>query len=113
MDARAKFEKLASKQPLAKGDVIFVLQGDGLYRAPHVATLYKEKYAPMCAIVGGADNRPYGSYPSSEVRDEMLAVGEHGPQDVDAATREGDDGLMVAFALLPFARVEGATVVAA
>jgi len=31
----------------------------------------------------------------------------------DSAPREGDDGLMVAFALLPFARVEGAAVAVA
>src|SRR5882672_5560813 len=46
-------------------------------------------------------------------RDEELAVGEHCPEDVDSAPREGDDGLMVAFALLPFARVEGAAVAVA
>ena len=35
---------------------------------------------------------------------------EHGPEDVDASAREGDEGLVVAFSFSPFAIVEGAAV---
>jgi hypothetical protein len=50
--------------------------------------------------------------PSSkfEVRAEGLSVLEHGPEDVDAAPRQGDNGLVVALSLASLALVEGAAV---
>jgi len=40
-------------------------------------------------------------------RGEGLPVLQHCPEHVDAAPRESDDGLVMAFALLPLAYVEG------
>lgn len=37
-----------------------------------------------------------------------LVVADEGPEDVDAAAGEGDDGLVVVFAFGPFSVVEGA-----
>ena len=45
-----------------------------------------------------------------EVCLEGLPVLEHGPEDVDASAREGDEGLVVAFSFSPFAIVEDAAV---
>src|SRR5512134_1039570 len=45
-----------------------------------------------------------------EVCLEGLPVLEHGPEDVDASAREGDEGLVVAFSFSPFAIIEGAAV---
>lgn len=75
MDSRETLTALLDAQTLKKGDVIFVLQGDGLFRAPHAVELFKKGYSPIVAIVGSANNRPYGSFPSSEVRDEMFRLG--------------------------------------
>ncbi len=75
MTPKEEFAILLEKQKIVKGDVIFVLQGDGLYRAPHAASLFKNGFAPIVAIVGNDTRREYGSYPSIEVRDEMLRLG--------------------------------------
>lgn len=75
MGAKEKFFELLEGQPLQKGDVIFVMQGDGLHRAPHAVELYKVGFAPLVAIVGSANDRSYGSFPSGEVRDEMTRLG--------------------------------------
>lgn len=72
---REQFVTLLDTQPLRRGDVIFVLQGDGLNRAAHAATLFREGFAPLVTIVGNATDRSYGSFPSSEVRDEMIRLG--------------------------------------
>ena len=63
------------RQLLSQGDVIFVLQGDGLNRAPYAAELFKKGLAPLVAIVGNATDRAYGSFASAEVRDEMIRLG--------------------------------------
>lgn len=63
------------QQKLEKGDVIFVLQGDGLNRAQYATELFKNGYAPLVAMVGSANDKSYGSFPSSEVRDEMVRLG--------------------------------------
>ena len=75
MSEREEFIALLGKQELRKGDVIFVMQGDGLFRAPHAVELYTKGLAPQVAIVGSANDRSYGSFPSSEVRDEMIRLG--------------------------------------
>src|SRR4051812_19064045 len=75
MSAREDFQKLLLKQSFLKSDVIFVLQGDGLFRAQHAVDLFKTGYAPVVAIVGGANDRSYGSFPSREVRDELILLG--------------------------------------
>lgn len=72
---RERFCALLDLQQPQKGDCIFVLQGDGIFRAAHAALLFKEGFAPHVAIVGGADNRAYGSFPSQEVVDEMVRRG--------------------------------------
>lgn len=73
--SREQFSALLDTQQVAKGDVIFVMQGDGISRAAHAVDLYKRGFAPVIAIVGGADKRSYGSFPSREVRDEMVRLG--------------------------------------
>jgi uncharacterized SAM-binding protein YcdF (DUF218 family) len=75
MDAREEFVSLIEKQTLSKGDVIFVLQGDGVARAEYATKLFEEGLAPIVAIVGNANDRAYGSFPSSEVRDKMVERG--------------------------------------
>lgn len=75
MKARGEFISLLELQTLQKGDCIFVMQGDGIFRAEHAARLFKEGFAPTIAIVGNANDRSYGSFPSREVRDEMLRLG--------------------------------------
>lgn len=73
--AKEEFIQLLKSQRLERGDVIFVLQGDGLNRASYAAKLFSEGYAPLVAIVGNAFDRAYGSFPSSEVRDEVVRLG--------------------------------------
>lgn len=73
--AREKFGMLLDTQETISGDVLFVLQGDGIFRAAHAADLYKRGLAPTIAIVGSGADRSYGSFPSEEVRDEMVRLG--------------------------------------
>ena len=75
MTPKEEFAILLEKQKIVKGDVIFVLQGDGVFRAASAVELFQDGYAPLVAIVGSANDRSYGSYPSIEVRDEMLRLG--------------------------------------
>jgi uncharacterized SAM-binding protein YcdF (DUF218 family) len=75
MDDEAAFRHALSGQPLTAGDVIFLLVGDGLYRVPHAARLYKEGYAPGIAITGDDDRRDYGSFPASEMVAELKRNG--------------------------------------
>lgn len=72
---REKFVALLDAPQPGTGDVIFVLQGDGIFRAGHAAELFQKRSAPLIAIVGNADRRSYGSFPSGEVRDEMIRLG--------------------------------------
>lgn len=72
---REKFVALLAAQQPGTGDVIFVLQGDGIFRAGHATELFKKRSASLIAIVGNADRRSYGSFPSGEVRDEMVRLG--------------------------------------
>jgi len=73
--ARERFSALLDTQTLAKGDCIFVMQGDGIFRAAHAVRLFKAEFAPEIAIVGGANKRAYGSFPSKEVCNEILRLG--------------------------------------
>ncbi len=75
ISAKEQFEKFLHAQKVVNGDVIFVLQGDGVSRAASAVELFKKGFAPLIAIVGSADKRSYGSFPSSEVRDEMVSLG--------------------------------------
>jgi uncharacterized SAM-binding protein YcdF (DUF218 family) len=75
MDKREEFVALLESQKLVRGSVIFVLQGDGVDRAAHVAKLFREGFAPEVAMVGSANDRAYRSFPSREVRDEILQLG--------------------------------------
>ncbi len=75
MTAREEFIQLLDAQSLTKGDAIFVLQGDGVNRAAHAAELFQQKFAPLVAIVGNANDHRYGSFPSSEIRDEIVRRG--------------------------------------
>lgn len=72
---RERFIALLSSQRTSSGDVIFVLQGDGIFRAARAVELFKSGAAPAVSIVGAADNPAYGSLPSELVRDEMLRLG--------------------------------------
>ncbi len=72
---REEFGALLDMRQPEKGDVIFVLQGDGIFRAPYAAELYQKGYAPLVAIVGSGKDRSYGSFPSGEVRDEIVRLG--------------------------------------
>lgn len=74
-ETRKEFGMLLDTQEIGPGDVIFVLQGDGIFRAAHAADLYKRGLAPTVAIVGCGTDRSYGSFPSEEVRDEMVRLG--------------------------------------
>ncbi len=75
MPPREEFVALLDSQTLRKGDIAFVMQGDGLSRAARAAQLVRDGFAPRAAIVGNATDRSYGSFPSGEVRDEMLRLG--------------------------------------
>ena len=43
------------------------MQGDGHHRIGRTTQLFFTGYAPNIILVGGADNRSYGSYPSREL----------------------------------------------
>ncbi len=75
MSPKDEFIHLLHQQLLVQGDVIFVMQGDGVHRAAHAVDLWKRGFAPLVAIVGSADDRAYGSFPSREVRAEMIRLG--------------------------------------
>lgn len=66
LSEREKFIALVAADPLAKADVIVLLEGDGTSRLAKCAELYKTGYAPVICFSGGADNKAYGSYPFKE-----------------------------------------------
>ncbi|MBI4093536.1 YdcF family protein [Candidatus Kaiserbacteria bacterium] len=74
-ETKKEFGALLDTQQLEKGDVIYVLQGDGIFRAAHAAKLHKDGFAPLVAIVGSGNDRAYGSFPSPEVKEEMVRLG--------------------------------------
>src|SRR5262245_44146467 len=48
------------------------MQGDGVARAGRAVQLVQSGFAPIAAIVGSAVDRANGSFPSTEVRDELM-----------------------------------------
>ena len=75
MGKREEFVQLLDGQKLEKGDVIFLMLGDGVFRAPYAVRLFNERYAPLVALVGNANDKAYGSYPSEEVSAELFRHG--------------------------------------
>lgn len=73
--AQERFVNLVSKDQPAKADVIFLAEGDGYHRVPHVADLYRQGFAPLIAIVGGDDRRDYGSFLSHELKEKLVELG--------------------------------------
>jgi uncharacterized SAM-binding protein YcdF (DUF218 family) len=75
MTEREAFIAQLANQPLRKGGVLVLLQGDGYSRVPYAAQLYADGFAPVIVIVGGDTRREYGSYPSSELRTRLVDAG--------------------------------------
>jgi uncharacterized SAM-binding protein YcdF (DUF218 family) len=70
-----RFVAYLGSLPEGTGDALVLFQGDGLARVPHAIQLFKSGAAPFVILVGGADNRDYGSYPSRELYELLLAGG--------------------------------------
>ena len=72
---RERFIAYLGSLPEKTGDALVLFQGDGHTRVPHTISLFQQGAAPFIILVGGADNREYGSYPSRELYDLLLAGG--------------------------------------
>jgi uncharacterized SAM-binding protein YcdF (DUF218 family) len=75
MNGWAEFRQALGDQPLVAGDVIFLMVGDGLFRVPYAAKLWRDGFAPRIAIVGRDGRREYGSYPAEEMVAELERLG--------------------------------------
>jgi len=64
---RERFIACLSNQIAKPGDAIVLMQGDGHHRICRTMQLFDAGYAPNIILVGSADNRGYGSYPSREL----------------------------------------------
>lgn len=75
MTEREKLFFLIFNEPLAKADVIVLLEGDGYARLPYAARLYQESWAPKILVSGGADNAAYGSFPADKLVIKLTKMG--------------------------------------
>lgn len=75
MTPRESFIAQLGTQPLVPGDAIVLLQGDGHNRVAHTIQLFEDGYAPVIVLVGGDTRREYGSAPSSELKEQLVAGG--------------------------------------
>jgi uncharacterized SAM-binding protein YcdF (DUF218 family) len=75
MSQKDEFVALLDKQSIKKGDVIFLLEGDGYYRVPYAAELFKGGFARLIAIVGNDERPTYGSFISHKVKDKLVEAG--------------------------------------
>ena len=75
MTDREKFITLVDNDCVRKSDAIVLCEGDGLYRCPKAAELYKAGMAKNVVFTGGADDRSYGSFPFSEAMPVLLKSG--------------------------------------
>lgn len=72
---REKFVAYLDSFPEKTADALVLFQGDGYARVPYVIELFKRGAGRTVILVGGADNHAYGSYPSRELYDRLLAGG--------------------------------------
>jgi uncharacterized SAM-binding protein YcdF (DUF218 family) len=72
---RERFIACLGNQIARPGDAIVLMQGDGHHRVGRTMQLFDAGYAPNIILVGGADNRGYGSYPSRELLALLLDEG--------------------------------------
>ena len=72
---RERFIACLGNQIARPGDAIVLMQGDGHHRVGRTMQLFDAGYAPNIILVGGADNRGYGSYPSRELLTRLLEEG--------------------------------------
>ena len=56
---RETFATILGAQPIATGDAVILLTGDGLNRAPTARELIQRGFAPRVLISGGIDGPPY------------------------------------------------------
>jgi len=75
LNDKERFTAFLENESPRRGDVIVLLEGDGHNRVQHAARLYADNYAPKIIILGGDKRRAYGSYPSSELRRELMKQG--------------------------------------
>jgi uncharacterized SAM-binding protein YcdF (DUF218 family) len=72
---RERFIAYLDSCPERTADALLLFQGDGHSRVPHAIRLFQQGAARFVILVGGADNRGYGSFPSSELYGLLLAGG--------------------------------------
>ncbi len=69
---REKYMALVDNDPLKKADAIVLLTGDGLFRVPEAAKLFKEQWAPVIVISGNI-HRP--EFFAVEAKEKLLSTG--------------------------------------
>lgn len=75
LNSREKLIVLVDNDCVAPSDAIILLEGDGLSRYQHAASLYKRGLAPRIVFSGGITHYDYGSYPFSDVLPLLLKEG--------------------------------------
>jgi uncharacterized SAM-binding protein YcdF (DUF218 family) len=75
LSEREKFIAYLDSYPDMTADALLLFQGDGYARVPHAIRLFQQGAARFVILVGGAENRGYGSFPSIELYDLLLAGG--------------------------------------
>lgn len=66
---------LIFNEPLKKADAIILLEGDGYFRLPHAADLYRQKWAAKIVVSGGAADKGYGSFPAKDLAQSLVKMG--------------------------------------
>ena len=72
---REKYMALVDNDPLKKADAIVLLTGDGLFRVPEAAKLFKEQWAPVIVVSGNMNNPESGGLPGAELKKELVSAG--------------------------------------
>jgi uncharacterized SAM-binding protein YcdF (DUF218 family) len=72
---RETFISIVDHDLLFPSDALILLEGDGYNRYHHAVSLYLNNTAPIIVFSGGITNRPYGSYPFSDIEPKLLESG--------------------------------------
>jgi uncharacterized SAM-binding protein YcdF (DUF218 family) len=72
---RERFIACLAGMSKQKADALVLFQGDGHARVPYAVELFRQGWADFVILVGGADDRDYGSYPSAELYELLRAAG--------------------------------------
>lgn len=72
---REKLIYLIFSQSLSRANAIVVLEGDGYFRLPYAAKLFKLKLSSRIVVSGGLDNSAGGSFPARKLASKLRQLG--------------------------------------